>query len=66
MKKRKSNSYDPRKSREKIKCEHINTKLLTYGIYCNDCENLHYHSKAIRAWLETLTKEEFEALVKNA
>lgn len=65
MKKRKSNSYDPRKSREKVKCPHENVTLLTYGLYCNDCESLNNHSKNIREWLETLTKEEFEALLRN-
>ena len=63
MKKRKSNSYDPRKTRDKVKCSHERVQVLTYGIYCNDCETVKYHSKQIRQWLESLTEEEFKAVI---
>lgn len=62
-KKRKSNSYDPRKTRDKVKCSHENVKVLTYGIYCEDCENIKYHSKKIRTWLESLSQEDFMKVV---
>lgn len=65
MKKRKSNSYDPRKTRDKVKCLHENVAVLTYGIYCNDCENIKYHSRQVRAWLESLSEEEFKAIVTS-